>query len=173
MCCRKYLFFFLLIVLLASCNDADKRNTSNHPGTNADSSSTTTPSKESRETLFYHQTMDVHNEVMAKMSKLIGYQKKVQQQSDSIRSMLAATDFPRQLAQRISRQLDTLQVLGQKLEAADSAMNAWMEQFNPDPKLASSDANADYFEKQKMSAEAMKKQFFEALQEAENFYSRQ
>lgn len=126
---------------------------------------------ESREDSLYRQTMDIHNEVMAKMGKLVGYKKLVQQQTDSIKTMLAATDFPMQMAQRISRDVDTLEVLGKKLGAADSAMNAWMEQFNPDPKLASSDANADYFEKQKKSAEAMKQLFFEALQVAENKYS--
>lgn len=154
--------FILIMAGLAACQQADK-----------DQPPVTVKKVESREDSLYRKTMDIHNEVMAKMPKLIGYQKKVQQQSDSIQNILATTDFPRQMAQRISRELDSLQMLGKRLGAADSGMNAWMEQFNPDPKMASSDANADYFEKQKGSAEAMKQKFFEALQKAEQFYSRQ
>ncbi len=165
---KKIIVAFLLFFFFTGCHQANEKHTA-EPSQKTDSSSGAIHEIESRESFFYRQTMDIHNDVMAKMGKLVGYKKMVQQQSDSINQILATTDFPRQMAQRISRQLDTLQVLGKKLGAADSAMNAWMGQFNPDPKLASSDANADYFEKQKKSAETMKKQFFEALAAAEKF----
>lgn len=158
---KKVLFVVLIVSFFAGCHQADKDKT------------VSTPAKkvESREDSLYRQTIDIHNEVMEKMGKLIGYKKRVQQQSDSIKSMLAYTEFPKGVAQHIAKDLDSLKVLGVKLELADSVMNAWMQQFNPDPKLATSDANADYFEKQKQSAEAMKQQFFEALEAAEKRFT--
>lgn len=162
---RKYFLAAVMVALLASCNQADKRETP------IDSSSITGKQSETREDVLYRQTMDIHNEVMAKMGKLNGYRKKVQQQSDSIRSMLASTDFTIPMAQRIAKDLDSLDVLGKKLQMADSAMNAWMEGFDPDPKLPTSDAKADYFEQQKQSALTMKKIFFDALSQAENLFA--
>lgn len=163
---KEYLVAVLLIFFLAGCNNAADTDT-----TNRDSGSSDGKKVESREDSLYRQTMDIHNEVMAKMGKLNGYKKKVQQQTDSVRSMLAFTDFPRQVAQRIASDLDSLDMLGKRLQAADSSMNAWMEQFNPDPELPDSNARADYFEKQKQSALAMKKMFFDALKSADDLYA--
>jgi hypothetical protein len=157
---KKLFLAITIVTLYAACNE-----TGNNSSQNKDSSTATT--SESREQVLYTQTMDIHNEVMAKMGKLNGYKKQVQQQIDSIKSMLASTDFTRSMAQRIASDLDSLNMLGKKLQTADSSMNAWMEQFEPDPNLPTSDAKADYFEKQRGSAEEMKKQFMDALSEAE------
>lgn len=157
---KKILFSLLFVSFFVGCHQADKTEAVSIPAKKV----------ESRADSLYRQTMDIHNEVMAKMGKLNGYKKKVQQQADSIKLVLASTNFPKQVAQRIAKDLDSLHVLGIKLASADSAMYAWMGQFNADPKLATSDAKADYFEKQKQLAEAMKKRFFEALSDAEKFF---
>ena len=150
----------MILACLAACQQANKNELSNAG-----------KKTESREDSLYHQTMDIHKEVMAEMGKLIGYQKQLQHQVDSLNNYLKFNKLPRNIAEPKIKQIDSLTNSLKKLQFADSAMNAWMEQFNPDPQLASSDANADYFEKQKNSAEAMKVIFFKALKDAEDLFT--
>lgn len=112
-----------------------------------------------KEDSIYNEVIDIHDEVMPKMGKLIGYQKKAQYYSDSAKQSMQKHSMPG--LKEYKQQMDSLIY---DLKAAEKAMNDWMEQFNPDPKLPTTEEKVAYFQEQKARALKMKEQFYIALE---------
>lgn len=129
-----------------------------------------TAENKSLEDSLYKQVMAIHNEVMPKMGKVMGYQKLAQKQMDSIKSIISHTSFPTEVARRIASDVNKLDVLNDSLKAADQAMNDWMDQFDADPKMPTTEERAAYFADQKQKAEAMRTRFLQALASADSFF---
>jgi hypothetical protein len=152
--------FLSLLAFVFSCQP-----TANKPTETAENTGTLEDS-------LYKATMDIHNELMPKMGKIMGYQKQAQKQMDSIKSVLSSTTFPTEVARRIATDVNTLDTLNESLKTAEKGMNDWMDGFDPDPKMPTTEERAAYFADQKEKAETMKTQFLQALASAENFFSK-
>jgi hypothetical protein len=132
---------------------------------------TTTSANSPLEDSLYKQVLAVHDEIMPKMGKLMGYEKKAQQQMDSLKTVMSGTSLPVEVSKRLATDANTLDTLNGNLKAAEKAMNDWMDQFDPDPKMPTTEERAAYFAQQKQKADSMKTQFMQAYQQAEKFFS--
>lgn len=116
----------------------------------------------------YQAVMDLHNETMAKYGKLLGYEKKAQQKVDSINQYLQKNNCK---CEGVREALKNGSTLANELKAAEKNMNDWMGQFNPDPKMATTEERAAYFLDQKEKATIMKDGFFKALGKADSLFA--
>jgi hypothetical protein len=103
----------------------------------------------------------LHDAVMPKMGKLIGYKKALQAKIDSVDNSLKS----KKRMEAASEENQYVKLLAQ-VEAAEKAMNDWMDQFNPDPNLPGKEEMIQYFEDQKARAAAMKQEVLAALDSA-------
>jgi hypothetical protein len=131
---------------------------------------TATSANSPLEDSLYKQVLAVHDEIMPKMGKLMGYEKKAQQQMDSLKSVMSGTSLPVEVSRRLATNANTLDTLNENLKAAEKAMNDWMDQFDPDPKMPTTEERAAYFARQKQKADSMKTQFLQAYQQAEQYF---
>ncbi len=113
----------------------------------------------SKEDSLYNKAIAMHDEAMPKMGKLIGYEKLVQQQIDSIGQRKKQTPDDKTT-------LTKLTALLAQLKAAETGMNAWMEGFDPDPKMKDSAEREAYFARQAAGAQKMRNDLFVALDSA-------
>ena len=146
----------LILALLSACQDQHQDHEKTH-GHNA-----ATEPAQTKEDSLYREVIALHDAVMPKMGKLIGYKKALQAKIDSLdknangkKGMVA-----------VSGKKQFVKLLAQ-VEAAEKAMNDWMDQFNPDPKLPDKQEMIQYFEDQKIKAAAMKQEVLAALDSAE------
>jgi hypothetical protein len=116
----------------------------------------------SKEDSLYNRAIAMHDEAMPKMGKLIGYEKLVQHQIDSIAKIKKQT-----LNDKTN--LSKLTALLAQLKAAETGMNAWMEGFDPDPKMTDAAEREAYFAKQAAGAQKMRDDLFVALDSAASF----
>lgn len=143
---KQYKFLAVAILFsLAACNSH------NHEG------SATTANMQSPEDSLYKAVMKLHDEAMPKMGKLIGYQKTAQQQIDSLKAL--GNDSLQPIISRIEN-------LKLKLAGAEQGMNDWMVQFEPDPKMPTTEERAAYFAEQQAKAQKMRNEIFAALDSA-------
>ncbi|MCU0395433.1 MAG: hypothetical protein MUF29_05965 [Chitinophagaceae bacterium] len=111
----------------------------------------------SAEDSLYKSVLALHDEAMPKMGKLIGLQKTAQQQIDSLRALGNAGMAP------MIQRLESLKAM---LGSAEQGMNDWMTQFDPDPKMATTEERAAYFADQQARAKQMRDAIFAALDSA-------
>ncbi len=146
--------FFSIVCFCVACKQTPKTN--NNPAA---------VKIKTKEDTLYQAVMDLHNETMAKYGKLLGYEKKAQQKVDSAKIMLKDKNCRCEAqAQTVIINLDLLD----ELKAAEKNMNDWMGQFNPDPKMKTTEERAAYFLEQKEKAMLMKDSFFKALAKADS-----
>jgi hypothetical protein len=123
---------------------------------NAPTQEAAAPAKTPEDSL-YNLVMDVHDAAMPKMGKLMGYQKTIQQQIDSLKALKASAS---------AATIEKLTQLQLQLADAEKQMNDWMAQFEPDPKLPTTEERAKYFAEQEVKAKKMKEFMFAALDSA-------
>jgi hypothetical protein len=156
----KLFFITAVAVTLFSCNTA----------TNKTGEATATKTATLEDSL-YQQVMDIHNELMPKMGKLKGYQAQAQKQIDSIKAIISSTTYPAEVTRRIADDGNKLDILNDSLKAAEGAMNDWMDGFDGDPQMKTTQERAAYFADQKQKAEIMRNRFLNAYQKAEQFFA--
>ncbi len=77
------------------------------------------------------------------------------------------------LMRRRSLCIDTkFKIVAGYLKGAEKNMNDWMGQFNPDPKMPTTEQRSAYFQDQKEKATAMKNGFFAALKKADSLLAK-
>ena len=141
-------------LFFTSCSN---KQTTGHEDHNAAEKKATT-----REEQLYNEVMELHDAAMPKMGKLIGYKKQVQAKIDSL--TIALKNKKDETGHELKRKYEQLKI---ELDSAENGMNAWMENFNPDPKLPTKADMEKYFEDQKNKAQKMKDNMFKALDKAE------
>ena len=146
-----YTFLSILCIIAFACKDAN----TNNPGNDA------TKKVMTKEDSAYTEALDIHDEVMPKMGKIIGYQKKAQQRLDSVAQLLKKNGLAG--AKEFKQRVDSLLF---ELKLAERGMNDWMEGFTAEPKLPTTEERTAYFEDQKVKALKMKDKFFTALDKA-------
>jgi DNA repair protein RadC len=122
-----------------------------------------TTAPQSAEDSLYKSVLALHDEAMPKMGKLMGLQKTAQQQIDSLKALGNAGMAP---------QIQRLENLKSMLGQAEQGMNDWMTQFDPDPKMATTEERAAYFADQQAKARQMRDAIFAALDSAAIILSR-
>ncbi|MEO7311057.1 MAG: hypothetical protein ABIX01_11715 [Chitinophagaceae bacterium] len=147
-----YSIITLISVIAFSCKEA---NNASNPGNDA------TKKVLTKEDSAYNDAIDIHDQVMPKMGKLIGYQKKLQLRLDSAASLIKQKAMPGVKA--FQQRADSLLF---ELKLAEKGMNDWMEGFTAEPKLPTTEERTAYFEDQKAKALKMKDRFFAALEKA-------
>jgi GTP-sensing pleiotropic transcriptional regulator CodY len=151
-----------LLIVLAIIAFACKQNGNNATSSTAD---TTVANVQTKEEIAYNEVLEVHDSVMPKMGKLIGYQKRAKQSSDSITQLLKAKNI---LGAKVyKQQVDSLLIA---LQLAEKGMNDWMQAFNAEPNLPTTEERTAYFIDQKQKALNMKGQFFGALNKATQLF---
>ena len=146
-----YTFLSILCIIVFACKEAN----TNNPGNDA------TKKVMTKEDSAYTEALDIHDEVMPKMGKIIGYQKKAQQRLDSVAQLLKKNGLAG--AKEFKQRVDSLLF---ELKLAERGMNDWMEGFTAEPKLPTTEERTAYFEDQKVKALKMKDKFFTALDKA-------
>jgi predicted DsbA family dithiol-disulfide isomerase len=137
----------LVAAVIFACNSANH----SHPEGN-----TKTSPKSATDSL-YEAVIALHDEAMPKMGKLMGYEKAAQQKIDSLSKLKSAEA-------KIWK--GRYQELHDQLQKAQSGMNTWMDQFEPDPQNLRPDSLLQYWNKQKAAAQAMRNDIFKALDSA-------
>jgi len=143
--------FKMMAIATAFCIAAACNN--NQP---APQEAAASPAKTPEDSL-YNLVMDLHDEAMPKMGKLMGYQKTIQQQIDSLKAMKSTAT---------ASTIEQLQQLQLQLANAEKEMNDWMAQFEPDPKMPTTEERAKYFAEQESKAKKMRDDIFAALDSA-------
>jgi len=146
-----YTFLTILCIIAFACKEAN----TNNPGNDA------TKKVMTKEDSAYTEALDIHDEVMPKMGKIIGYQKKAQQRLDSVAQLLKKNGLAG--AKEFKQRVDSLLF---ELKLAERGMNDWMQGFTAEPKLPTTEERTAYFEDQKVKALKMKDKFFTALDKA-------
>ena len=146
-----YTFLTIFCIIAFACKEAN----TNNPGNDA------TKKVMTKEDSAYTEALDIHDEVMPKMGKIIGYQKKAQQRLDSVAQLLKKNGLAG--AKEFKQRVDSLLF---ELKLAERGMNDWMQGFTAEPKLPTTEERTAYFEDQKVKALKMKDKFFTALDKA-------
>ena len=152
---KSFLTAVLALALLSACHDQHREHEKRHAHNAA-----TEPAQTEEDSL-YREVIALHDAVMPKMGKLIGYKKALQAKIDSLDNTVK--DKKGMVA--VFNKKQYVKLLAQ-VDAAEKAMNDWMDQFNPDPKLPTQEEMVHYFEDQKAKAAAMKHQVLAALDSA-------
>jgi hypothetical protein len=151
----KYLLIVILSVTISfACNNAsDNNNNARHdePKSHADS--------------LMKNVMDGHDVAMGKMSKLSSARKQVQQSIDSINKL------PGKLQKAAADYKTQLDSLSEKLNYAEFSMNKWMEEFNYDTAMKSSNREK-YLESENQKVSKVKEAMLIALQKADSLFKK-
>ncbi len=146
-----YTFLTIFCIIAFGCKEANTTNSGNDA----------TKKVMTKEDSAYTEALDIHDEVMPKMGKIIGYQKKAQQQLDSVAQLIKKSGMAG--TKEFKQRVDSLLF---ELKLAEKGMNDWMEGFTAEPKLPTTEERTAYFEDQKAKALKMKEKFFVALDKA-------
>jgi hypothetical protein len=152
---RIFFISLLAVLLLSACQGLHDQHEKTH-----ENNAASQPPKTEEDSL-YREVIALHDAVMPKMGKLIGYKKLVQAKIDSLDRAISGKKNEAARDMRAE-----YQQLFQQLTAAEKSMNDWMDQFNPDPKLPAKEDMIRYFEDQKAKAANMKQDVLAALDSA-------
>lgn len=149
-CMKTTVWALLALLSLAACR-SHQQETSNTE------TSSTAAIPATLEDSMYKLVIALHDEAMPKMNKLMGLQKKAQQQIDSLKATKnKANDLL----------IIRLEKVKLQLAAAEKGMNDWMAQFEPDPKQPTTEERGAYFKDQYEKAKVMRDNIFVALDSA-------
>jgi hypothetical protein len=136
--------------LLISCGD------DNHSQEQGGVSQNAAAEEKSPKDVVFDELQFFHNQAMAKMGKLKGYEDLAKLRIDSLSklsdtgSKASKADYEKLLAD---------------LQRAQKGMNDWMDEFQPD-KYADKDSLLQYYQDQKVTAEAMRNDIFSVIDSA-------
>jgi hypothetical protein len=139
--------------LWMACNDAAQNKTTDRK----DGFSETPATKEDS---LYHDVMEGHDVGMAKMGKLRGYLKQVQQALDSVNKL------PR--AQQDEQYQQKLMDVQEDLNYAEYSMNTWMEEFKIDSGKGNPAVRLRYLEAEKVKVTKVKENILGSLSRADS-----
>ncbi|MES2649134.1 MAG: hypothetical protein V4717_19815 [Bacteroidota bacterium] len=139
----------LCSVLLFSCQQINKETT----GTETKTIST--------EDSLYHSVIGLHDEAMAKIGKMKGYQKSLELKIDSLEKQLVLQKNETTIT--LKKKYESLLT---SLQQAEKGMNDWMDSFNPEPKLPSKTDLEKYWADQQQKTKKMRDAIFDALDSA-------
>jgi hypothetical protein len=146
------LFYLMLVVIIASCGDEESDR--------ADGFSET--SKTPEDSLF-QEVMDGHDAAMAKMGKLGGYRKKLQQKIDSLERVSSSA--------KVSMEKKLKELKGE-LQDAEADMNKWMEEFSIDSAQDDMERRLKYLESENDKVKKVKEKILEGLAKADSLLSK-
>lgn len=111
----------------------------------------------------FQAVMDGHDAAMAKMGKLSGYQKQLDQKIDSVKKIKSANQK--------KLELEYTEIKA-RLKSAENSMNTWMEEFQIDSAQDNSVERLKYLSDEKLRVEKVREQIFSALDQADSLFER-
>jgi C4-type Zn-finger protein len=141
--------FFLLLfpfIFLASCKEDRGHAVRPVPETKADS--------------LFQEVMQGHDVGMAKMGKIKGHLKQVQNELDSLTVLKNKS--------AVSERISELEKLKSALQQADEGMYLWMKEFKADSGENDSQVRIKYLESEKIKVEKVKEDILESLKLADS-----
>jgi hypothetical protein len=107
----------------------------------------------------FQEVMDGHDEAMAKMGKLSGYQKQLDQKIDSLRKAKSAA--------KVSFE-KSLEKAKTDLKQAEEDMNKWMHEFSIDSAQDNIERRLEYLKSEKTKVRNVRNEIFEAIGKADS-----
>ena len=144
---KKILLFLAPVVLLAACNNNAEQKKSAE-GSAADS--------------VYNQVMHDHDIAMPKSMKMEGFQKTIQSMLDSIAKLPSAAQ---KSAAGLKSRLDSL---AKDMSYASTAMDKWMNEFEPDSFATDQVKRLQYMSEEKLKIGTVKDKILNALATADS-----
>ncbi|PWU04693.1 MAG: hypothetical protein C5B52_01040 [Bacteroidetes bacterium] len=145
----KTIIIFSIFIFLFGCTGAGNHeghdNMSNVPKSKSDS--------------LYKEVMNGHNEAMAKFGELERYQTLLKKQKDSV----SAIKNKSAVNSSIQNTLDSALL---ELQNAESAMNAWMDGFDPDKAGKTEEEKINYYNNEKEKVSKVQGQINQSLAKA-------
>jgi hypothetical protein len=149
---KRILFPVIALIVLAACNNNTKKHedhgSKEGPKTQVDS--------------LMDEVMDGHNVGMAKYSKLTEMEKKVRTVLDSI------SKLPAKVQQASIPYKVKLDILGNDLRSAITAMDKWMEEFNMDSAKDNLEIRIKYLTDEKLKVGKVKEAILNSLAGADS-----
>jgi len=118
-----------------------------------------TPELNNKEDSLFHEVMEGHDEAMAKMGKLAGDRKKIDQRIDSLAKAPQGAN---------KKSIPELTSISSALREAENRMNDWMEKFNIDSAADNEEVRLPYLESEKSKVYQVRDDIFAALQKADS-----
>jgi len=140
----KAIFYLILITMFAACagNEDRKDGFSETPKNTEDS--------------LFQDVMDQHDVAMAKMGRLSGYRKQIQQKLDSLGKVKSSTNHKKKL-----QDLDSM------LKQAEDEMNTWMHEFSIDSAQDDTQRRIQYLSSEKERVTKVKEEVLAAMAHAD------
>jgi hypothetical protein len=107
----------------------------------------------------FQEVMDGHDAAMAKMNKLTGYRKQVDQRLDSLKKVKSPAK--KTLVSNYIR-------LNEKLKTAEDDMNKWMDAFIIDSAQDDTKRRIEYLQSEKIKVDMVKQQVLNAVASADS-----
>jgi hypothetical protein len=146
-----------IIIAFLSCNDSGQ-----HTGIERTDGYETVLN--TREDSLFHEVMLGHDKGMAKIGKLSGSQKLVQQAIDSLQKLNGKS---KNQNSSLIRSLDSLK---NELNQADSSMNDWMEKFNVDSARNKPSERIEYLESERDKIKRVNAYILHSLEKADSLF---
>lgn len=154
-CSFRMIILSIITVSLIACsgNGNHSRDTERKDGYTA--------TLKTKEDSLFNDVMEGHNAAMAKMGKLTGYRKKVQQTLDSLNNS-PKNDQTGYIAM--------LRALAEALKNADDGMNTWMDEFSVDSADNNKGLRLAYLESEKQKVNKIKEDVLSIVQKADSLF---
>lgn len=147
------LFFPVILIVAFACNNGDRQAPDSRANGYENKPAT-------REDSLFREVMNGHDSGMARMGKLIGYQKQVGHVLDSVKALPAK--------QAGSADIASLESLLKMLKEAETGMNRWMEEFKLDSAAEDPERRMRYLLSEKDRVGGVNLRIREALRTADS-----
>lgn len=145
----KYIIFSAILFLFAACGE----------DTSGDRKDGYSDNSKNPEDSLFQAVMDGHDEAMAKMGKLSGYRKQIEQKLDSLNKVKSSAK---------AGLIKTYEEISGKLKDAEDGMNRWMQEFVIDSAQEDAKRRINYLESEKSKVNKVKDEIFEMLSRADS-----
>ena len=158
---KQYFFYVAMVLTVAACNGGDKHE--GHEGHEDHAAARKDGFSEKPVTLedsLYKQVIAGHDEAMAKMGKIRGFQSTVKDQLDSLKKLPSG-----KLKEGL---LADYKLLAAQLDTAYVGMNNWMEHFNPDSAKEDATKRIEYLQSELSKVSKVKEAIVSGLATADS-----
>lgn len=145
----KYIIFSAILFLFAACGE----------DTSGDRKDGYSDNSKNPEDSLFQAVMDGHDDAMAKMGKLSGYRKQIEQKLDSLNKVKSSAK---------TGLIKTYEEISGKLKDAEDGMNRWMQEFVIDSAQEDAERRINYLESEKSKVNKVKDEIFEVLLRADS-----
>lgn len=112
----------------------------------------------------FQEVMDGHDEAMAKMGRIAGYRKQIDQKIDSLKKVKTSAKASVEKA---------YEKLSTELKEAEDHMNIWMQEFSIDSAQDNIERRLQYLNSEKSKVNKVRDEIFSVLSKADSLLKKQ